>query len=359
MAVAHGGQIVSSLAAAELVRDDLPEHWGLEYLGEHRLPDLGRAERVYQLTAPDLDDEFPPLRSLDAFPGNLGSQLTSLVGRERELESLGVAMRASRLVTLTGVGGVGKTRLANHIAALVVKRFRDGAWFCELAAANDDETLLQVVGAALGVSPHPSSTMEDSILDWLRPKRLLLVLDNCEHLIDAAGRFAESILFACPGVRILATSREGLGIEGEQIVALRSLSVPGAATTLEADRGERRGRALRRTRPCRARRLRDRAGERRRGRRDLPPARRDPPGDRAGRRPGRRHDAGRDRRPARRAVPPADRGTANRGRASSDPAPHRRLVVLVARRDRAHGVRPPRRVRGRVRLRGGDRDRRW
>ncbi len=234
MAVAHGGQVVTSLATAELVRDDLPEPMGLEYLGEHRLPDLGRAERVYQLTAPDLDDEFPPLRSLDAFPGNLGSQLTSLVGRDRELESLGTAMRASRLVTLTGVGGVGKTRLANHVAALVVKRFRDGAWFCELAAANDDESMLQVIGAALGVSQHPSSTLEDSILDWLRPKRVLLVLDNCEHLIDDAGRFAESVLFVCPGVRILATSREGLGIEGEQIVALRSLSVPSAATTVDA-----------------------------------------------------------------------------------------------------------------------------
>ena len=234
MAVAHGGQVVTSLATAELVRDDLPEPLGLEYLGEHRLPDLGRAERVYQLTAPDLDDEFPPLRSLDAFPGNLGSQLTSLVGRERELESLGAAMRASRLVTITGVGGVGKTRLANHVAALVVKRFRDGAWFCELAAANDDESMLQLIGAALGVSPHPSSTVEGSILDWLRPKRVLLVLDNCEHLIDDAGRFAESVLFNCPGVRILATSREGLGIEGEQIVALRSLSVPSAATTVDA-----------------------------------------------------------------------------------------------------------------------------
>jgi predicted ATPase/class 3 adenylate cyclase len=234
MAVAHGGQVVTSLATAELVRDDLPEPMALEYLGEYRLPDLGRAERVYQLTAPDLDDEFPPLRSLDAFPGNLGSQLTSLVGRERELESLGTAMRASRLVTVTGVGGVGKTRLANHVAALVVKRFRDGAWFCELAAANDDESMLQVIGAALGVSQHPSSTLEDSILDWLRPKRVLLVLDNCEHLIDDAGRFAESVLFACPGVRILATSREGLGIEGEQIVALRSLSVPSAATTVDA-----------------------------------------------------------------------------------------------------------------------------
>ena len=97
MAVAHGGQVVTSLATAELVRDDLPSRWGSTYLGEHRLPDLGRAERVYQLTAPDLDDEFPPLRSLDAFPGNLGSQLTSLVGRERELESLGTAMQRRRV----------------------------------------------------------------------------------------------------------------------------------------------------------------------------------------------------------------------------------------------------------------------
>jgi len=225
-AAAHGGQIVVSHASEELMRDDLPAGTALIDLGEHRLRDLARPERVYQLDAPGLPNEFPPLRSVDAFPSNLPLQLSSFVGREREIKSIADALRDARLVTLTGVGGVGKTRLSIQVAAEVLPHYPDGAWLCELAAAADAETLVQVVAATLGVSPRPGLDLAASILEYLRTRELLVVLDNCEHLLDAAGRLSEGILRECSAVRILATSREGLGVEGEHLVALRSLGIP-------------------------------------------------------------------------------------------------------------------------------------
>jgi class 3 adenylate cyclase len=142
MSVAHGGQVVVSLATEELVGDALPEGLGLVDLGEHRLRDLARTERVFQLVGPELESEFPALRSIDAFPGNLTPQPSSFVGRERELHALAHALGASRLVTVIGVGGVGKTRLALQGAAEVVPHYRDGAWLCELAAAGDPESFV-------------------------------------------------------------------------------------------------------------------------------------------------------------------------------------------------------------------------
>jgi len=232
-AAAHGGQVLVSHATEELVRDALTDGVGLLDLGEHRLRDLARAERVFQVTALRLPSSFPPLRSADAFPGNLPAQLSSFVGRDVELGRVADALRANRLVTLTGVGGVGKTRLAVQVAADVVPRYRDGAWLCELAAASDPETMVQVVAASLGVAPRPGQTLEGSVLDFLSAKQLLLVLDNCEHLLLAAGRLAEAILRAAPTVAILATSREGLGIDGEQMRALRSLELPDATSGLD------------------------------------------------------------------------------------------------------------------------------
>jgi predicted ATPase/class 3 adenylate cyclase len=226
MSVAHGGQVVVSLTTEELVRDG-----GYEFvdLGEHRLRDLTRAERVFQLSHVGLASEFPPLRSLDAYPGNLPLQLTSFVGREVELQTIAKAFESTRLVTLTGVGGVGKSRLAMQGAAEVLPRFPDGAWFCELASANDDDAMSQVVSSTLGVNPRPGATLEGSIVEFLGAKRLLVVLDNCEHLLGAAARLASSILRGCPGVCVLATSREGLAVEGERNVTLPSLPLPDTA----------------------------------------------------------------------------------------------------------------------------------
>ena len=224
-AAAHGGQIVVSHATEEVARDHLGA-LELVDLGEHRLRDLARPERVFQVGAVGLDTDFPPLRSLDAFPSNLPPQLTSFVGREDELMLVEKALEETRLVTLVGVGGVGKTRLATQIAAEVLPRFPDGAWLCELAAAGDPEAMIQVVAATLGVQPHPNVSLEGSILEYLRAKRLLVVLDNCEHLLETAGDLAEGVLRECPGVRILATSREGLAVLGEQVWPLRSLRPP-------------------------------------------------------------------------------------------------------------------------------------
>ena len=223
MSVAHGGQIVVSLTTEELVRDG---EYEFVDLGEHRLRDLTRAERVFQLNHAALAAEFPPLRSLDAYPGNLPLQLTSFVGREDEFRVIAKAFESTRLVTLTGVGGVGKTRLAMQAAAEMLPRFADGAWFCELAAAGDVDAMSQVVATTLGVNPRPGATLEGSIVEFLGAKQLLVVLDNCEHLLVAAARLVEAILRGASGVSVLATSREGLSVEGERNLTLRSLATP-------------------------------------------------------------------------------------------------------------------------------------
>ncbi len=226
-AAAHGGQIVVSHATEELARDHLPVEISLEDLGEHHLRDLARPERVFQVRAPGLAVDFPPLRSLDAFPGNLPARQTSFVGRDKELAKIAEALRSAPIVTLTGVGGVGKTRLAVQVAAEVLPHFPDGGWLSELAAADSPDALHQVVATALGVPSRSGMGMAESIVEFLRAKHLLLVLDNCEHLLDAAADLAERIVETCPEVRLLATSREGLAVDGEQVVPLRSLGLPG------------------------------------------------------------------------------------------------------------------------------------
>ena len=225
MSVAHGGQVLVSLAAEELVRETLSDGVVLVGLGEYRLRDLSRTERVFQVVAPGLVDEFLPLRTLDAVRGNLPVRLTSFVGRDEELAGVAAALDASRLVTLTGVGGVGKTRLAVQVGGEVLPRFRDGVWLVELAATNDSELLGQVLVVALGVQPRPGRSLLESVCDYLAGRHALIVLDNCEHVLDAAAGIAEQMLRAAPDVRVLATSREGLGVAGEQVWPVRSLRV--------------------------------------------------------------------------------------------------------------------------------------
>jgi predicted ATPase/class 3 adenylate cyclase len=223
MAVGHGGQILISDAAAAVLRDE--RSIKLRDLGEHRLRDLSRPERVHQVVAEGLADDFAALRSLDALPTNLPSQLATFIGREAELNRVGKALAEHRLVTLTGVGGVGKTRLALQLAADVLPEFRDGAWVSELAPAGEAEAMLGIVATTFSVQQRVGSTLEESIAEVLRNRELLWIIDNCEHLIEPVARLVDRVLRVAPGVRILATSREGLDLDGEHITALRSLSL--------------------------------------------------------------------------------------------------------------------------------------
>ncbi len=229
LAIGHGDQVLVSGASAALVAGGLPAGCELVDLGEHRLRDLDRPEQVFQLVAPGLRRAFPALRSSAEHSTNLRPQATSFVGRERELVDVARLLTTSRLVTLVGVGGTGKTRLELQAAADGLDRYRDGAWLVELAPISDPELVISEVGRALGVQPQPGRAPIDVIVDYLRSKELLLLLDNCEHLIGAVADAADRLLGACPALRVLATSREPLGVEGEAVFAVPSLALPALA----------------------------------------------------------------------------------------------------------------------------------
>jgi len=226
MGLAHGGQILVSHAVEELVRDSLASEVDFLDLGEHALRDLERPERIFQVCHRGLVVEFAPLQTGALTRSRLPVALTSFVGRERELAGLVQRLGESRLVTVIGAGGVGKTRVALQTAAEIVPRFEDGVWCCELAAAEHGDAMTEVVATALGVRARPGVSVEDSVVETLRPKHLLVVLDNCEHLLRSVARLAGRLLRECPRVWILATSREGLGVAGEQLWPLASLAVP-------------------------------------------------------------------------------------------------------------------------------------
>jgi predicted ATPase/class 3 adenylate cyclase len=231
--VANGGQIVCSQATADLVRDGLPAGVELVDLGEHRLRDLSRPERVFQIQAPGLRSAFGPLASVDAFPGNLPLQVSSFIGRDREIGRVITALGQARVVTLTGVGGVGKTRLALQVAAEMLPRFREGAWLCELAAVRDPEGVPGALTGVFGVTTRADQSLAEAVVEFLRTKQLLLVVDNCEHLLDAVAELIEYLERACPGIVVLATSREGLALDGEQVVPVPSLPGPPVGADLD------------------------------------------------------------------------------------------------------------------------------
>jgi len=236
LSIAHGGQILVSGIAKELGEDTLLPTLALRDLGSHRLRDLAHPEQVYQLVAPDLTDAFPPLRSLERLPNNLPLQLTPFIGRQTELGTIDVALQQARLVTLVGAGGVGKTRLSLQTAADSLDTFTDGVWFVDLAVVRDEKqvpgAIAQVVNAHLDASIDPLSAVTAA----LRTSSVLLVLDNCEHVIEGAAAAALAILRDCPNVRILATSRQGLGIPGERVIRVPSLAVPERGALLSTNR---------------------------------------------------------------------------------------------------------------------------
>jgi predicted ATPase/class 3 adenylate cyclase len=227
-AVACGGQVVISSTAAALVEGVLPAGASLRDLGLHRLKDLGRPEQIFQLQAEGLPRDFPPLRSLDspAMLNNLPAQLATFVGRERELAEVRHLVQGKRLVTLTGAGGVGKTRLGLQVAAELVEPFGDGVWFVELAPVSDEDAVALTVLDALRLAKRPDRSPLETLVESLVSHRALIFLDNCEHLIGACAKVADAVLRSCPQVHLLATSREPLGIAGETIYRVPSLSLP-------------------------------------------------------------------------------------------------------------------------------------
>ena len=220
MAAGHGGQVLVAESTAVLV-DDVE----LVDLGERRLRDLSGPQRVFQVVAPGLGVEFAPLRTLDSVPGNLPLQATSFVGREREVAAIAESVRERRLVTLIGVGGVGKTRLALQVAAELAEEFVDGVWLIELAEVGDPGAVPDAVATALGLTPQPAMSITDGVVQSLADRRALVVLDNCEHVLDAAADLVEAVLTGSSVVKVLITSREGMRIPAEHVWSVPSLDV--------------------------------------------------------------------------------------------------------------------------------------
>ena len=202
-AVGYGGQVLLSETAAALVRDRLPPGVSLADLGVHRLKDLGRPERIFQLQAAGLQAGFPPLRSLDnpALPNNLPAQLPAFIGRDREVAEVRALVESARLVTLTGAGGCGKTRLGLQVAAELLDGSGDGVWLVELAAVLDENAVTPAISQELGITGQPGRPALDTLLNALATQDVLIVVDNCEHLIGACAKTAEAVLRRCPSYR--------------------------------------------------------------------------------------------------------------------------------------------------------------
>jgi predicted ATPase/class 3 adenylate cyclase len=236
MSAGHGGQVLLSAAAAALLMDELPEGSTLRDLGEHRLKDLGRPERVFQLVHPALPVSFPPLVTLSRRTSELPDQPSGFVGRAAELKEIGELLEdeSVRLVTLTGPGGIGKTRLALRAAGDEVDRFEDGVLFVDLSAARDSASVLAAVARTIGLSETPDESLLDELSRQLREQRMLLVLDNFEQVTVAAPT-ASQLLYGCPRLKLLVTSREALRVRGEHLFAVPPLSLPSGAGRQSAE----------------------------------------------------------------------------------------------------------------------------
>lgn len=226
--VAHGGQIVVSETAAALLRDALPDGASLADLGQHRLKDLGRPEHIFQLSAEGLEANFPPLRSLDnpELEHNLPIQLTSFIGRERALDEIRNLVDESRLVTVVGPGGAGKSRVALQVAADLVDGSGDGVWLVDLSVLDVEEQVVREVASVLGVREESGRPLLEALVESLQYRDLFVVLDNCEHVIDATAKLAETLVHQCPKIWVLATSREPLAVVGERVYRLPPLGLP-------------------------------------------------------------------------------------------------------------------------------------
>jgi len=238
--LAHGGQTVLSGTTEDLVADVLLADAWLTDLGRHELRGVPRPERVVQLCHPDLRNDFPPLRTPKRVGAhNLPVQLTSFVGRQAEMHEVRQLLAGNRLVTLTGAGGAGKTRLAVEIVARIAAEFGDGVWYVDLAPITDPGVEPVALARALGLPDQPGRSTMDTLLRFVRDRRMLVVLDNCEHLLDASADLVVALLGAAPGLTVLATSREPIGVAGEVSWRVPSLSLADEAIELFTDRARR------------------------------------------------------------------------------------------------------------------------
>jgi predicted ATPase/class 3 adenylate cyclase/DNA-binding CsgD family transcriptional regulator len=225
-AAAYGGQVILSEAAFRLVQDNLPDGVSARDLGPHRLKDLQRPQQLFQLVIPGLSSDFPPPMTLDLHPHNLPVLVSSFVGRRDQIVEIGQLLQTRRLVTLTGPGGCGKTRLALELARQALPTMDGGVWQVDLGSLTDPALVAQTAASALGVREEGGRPIVDTLSDYLHLKRLLLVLDNCEHLVEACAEFAAAMLKASPSLTILATSREPMGVDGEAVWNVPPLSLP-------------------------------------------------------------------------------------------------------------------------------------
>jgi hypothetical protein len=238
--LAHGGQTVLSGVTEQMIADRLPADAWLIDLGTHQLRDLPRPEHVIQLCHPDLRNEFPLLRtSKSVGTHNFPVLLTRFVGRGAQMADVRTLLADNRLVTLTGAGGAGKTRLAVEIAARIACEFREGAWYVDLAPITQRAVVADTVARALGLPDQPGRSTMDTLVGFVSHRQMLIVLDNCEHLLDATGSLVIDLLGACPELTLLATSREPTGVPGEVTFLVPSLSLADEAIELFADRARR------------------------------------------------------------------------------------------------------------------------
>jgi predicted ATPase/class 3 adenylate cyclase len=239
MSVGHGGQILLSQAVHDLVYDRLPDGTELRDMGERRLKDIFRTEHIYQASGANLLSDFPPLTTLEMFNHNLPAQLTSFIGREREIAEAQKSFASTRILTFIGPGGTGKTRLSLQVAAEQIPEFKDGVWLIELAQLADPSYVLSAVASTFNIRELQGAQLIDTVTDYLRGKQLLLILDNCEHLIGMCAQLADHFLHACQKLKIITSSREALGIAGETVYRVPSLALPEDLAPEDGDIGER------------------------------------------------------------------------------------------------------------------------
>ena len=226
MSIGHGGQILISETTLQIAQEHLSAHVSVTDLGEHRLKGLSKVERIFQISTLELQQEFPALKSLTHISNNLPTQLTSFIGRERELDEAQSKLENARLLTLIGPGGTGKTRLSIQLGAQLLSNFKDGVWLVEFAPISDPSLVMQTIASVFDIGEVPGVPLKMLVHDFVREKHLLLILDNCEHLVEASARVADEILHVAPKVKIIVSSREALGINGETVYRVPSLSSP-------------------------------------------------------------------------------------------------------------------------------------